>query len=211
MPAAMMSPGGRAAHRAGVTHESGSGSPAGQRPCHEHPERVRRGTGTATGAPSMFAAVSSTGRGARRRSPRLVELKVGKGTSASQLAAHVARMKDVEYAFVPPVRQAVRHGGRKPASIRLPRGNGDTERFASVTRGPRGIQERDEYHDRGRRQRHRHATSRLEAGDRRVQEFPARVGQGFRRARHATSRASSPRPPATVSASRGCAAAGSSP
>ena len=39
------------------------------------------------------------------RSPRLVELKVSRGTSAAQLAAHVARMKDVEYAFVPPVRR----------------------------------------------------------------------------------------------------------
>ena len=48
----------------------------------------------------MFAAVSSADRGARRRSPRLVELKVSTGTSASQLAAHVARMREVEYAFV---------------------------------------------------------------------------------------------------------------
>ena len=42
---------------------------------------------------------------ARARGPRLVELKVSKGTNASQLAAHVARMKEVEYAFVPPVRR----------------------------------------------------------------------------------------------------------
>jgi subtilisin family serine protease len=37
--------------------------------------------------------------------PRLVALKVGKGESAAQLAAHVARMNEVEYAFVPPVRR----------------------------------------------------------------------------------------------------------
>ena len=30
---------------------------------------------------------------------------MSKGTSASQLAAHVSRLKEVEYAFVPPVRQ----------------------------------------------------------------------------------------------------------
>jgi subtilisin family serine protease len=52
----------------------------------------------------MFVAAGGSRGTAKARSPRLVELKVSKGTSPSQLAAHVARMKDVEYAFVPPVR-----------------------------------------------------------------------------------------------------------
>jgi subtilisin family serine protease len=52
----------------------------------------------------MFVAAGGSRRIAAARAPRLVELKVSKGTSPSQLAAHVARMKDVEYAFVPPVR-----------------------------------------------------------------------------------------------------------
>jgi subtilisin family serine protease len=52
----------------------------------------------------MVAAAGGHLRTAKGRSARLVELKVRKGTSPSQLAAHVARMKDVEYAFVPPVR-----------------------------------------------------------------------------------------------------------
>ncbi len=62
------------------------------------------GPGGGGRALSMFAAAGGAGRTANARSPRLVELKVSKGTSPSQLAAHVARMKDVEYAFVPPVR-----------------------------------------------------------------------------------------------------------
>jgi subtilisin family serine protease len=58
--------------------------------------------------------------GARRasavtaRTPRLVALKVSKGTSPAQLAAHVAQMKEVEYAFVPPVRSL--HARRKRKS-----------------------------------------------------------------------------------------------
>lgn len=54
---------------------------------------------------SMFGgAADRGGRGPRRRSARLVEIKVRKGSSAAQLAAHVDKMNDVEYAFVPPVR-----------------------------------------------------------------------------------------------------------
>ena len=105
MAAAMMSTGGRAAHRAGVTHESGLARLIDNGHVASIQNVFDEGTGDVDRAPSMFAAVSSTDRGARRRSPRLVELKVSKGTSASQLAAHVARLKEVEYAFVPPVRQ----------------------------------------------------------------------------------------------------------
>jgi subtilisin family serine protease len=54
---------------------------------------------------SRFAASAGGRRPARARSSRLVEIRVASGTSPAQLAAHVARMKDVEYAFVPPVRR----------------------------------------------------------------------------------------------------------
>jgi hypothetical protein len=104
MPAALMSAGGRAAHRAGVTHDSGLARLLDNGHVASIENVFDEGEGEGAGPPSMFAAVSS-GRTARRQSPRLVALKVGKGTSASQLAAHVARMKDVEYAFVPPVRR----------------------------------------------------------------------------------------------------------
>ena len=105
MPAALMSAGGRAAYRAGVTHDSGLARLLDNGHVASIENVFDEGAGEGAGAPSMFAAVSSGGRTARRRPPRLVALKVGKGTSASQLAAHVARMKEVEYAFVPPVRR----------------------------------------------------------------------------------------------------------
>jgi subtilisin family serine protease len=57
------------------------------------------------GGARSFAAAAGGRRPARARSPRLVEITVARGTSPAQLAAHVARMKDVEYAFVPPVRR----------------------------------------------------------------------------------------------------------
>ena len=53
----------------------------------------------------MFAAAAAGRRPARASASKLVEIKVARGTSPAQLAAHVARMKDVEYAFVPPVRR----------------------------------------------------------------------------------------------------------
>jgi subtilisin family serine protease len=65
--------------------------------------------------------VFEEGRAAGARSPRLVELKVTRGTSAAQLAAHVARMKEVEYAFVPPVRRLLARrakGGADPLASR---------------------------------------------------------------------------------------------
>jgi subtilisin family serine protease len=104
MPAAMMSTGGRAAHRAGVTHASGLARLVDNGHVASIENVFDEGAGEDPRALSMFASVSGSRRTAQRRSPRLVELKVSKGTNASQLAAHVARMKDVEYAFVPPVR-----------------------------------------------------------------------------------------------------------
>ena len=105
MPAAVMSAGGRAAHRAGVTHDSGLARLLDNGHVASIENVFDEGDGEGPGAPPMFAAVSSGGRTARRRSPCLVALTVGKGESAAQLAAHVARMNEVEYAFVPPVRR----------------------------------------------------------------------------------------------------------
>jgi phage-related protein len=125
MPAAMMSTGGRAAHRAGVTHESSLARLIDNGHVASIQNVFDEATGDVDRAPSTFAAVSSTDRGTRRRSPRLVELKVSKGTSASQLASHVARMKDVEYAFVPPVRQLFAR--RKKAGAALSGGRMEVE------------------------------------------------------------------------------------
>lgn len=103
-PASSMSAGGRAARAAGVTPDSGLARLLD----NGHVTSIRNvfdeGDGGGTRALSMFAASGGSRRAAKARAPRLVELKVSKGTSAAQLAAHVARMKDVEYAFVPPVR-----------------------------------------------------------------------------------------------------------
>ena len=57
------------------------------------------------GGRAMFVAGVGESRPSSARAPRLVELKPKKGSSAARLAAQVARMKDVEYAFVPPVRR----------------------------------------------------------------------------------------------------------
>src|SRR5262245_3835851 len=94
MPAALMSTGGRAAHRAGVTHESGLARLVDNGHVASIENVFDEGDGEGAAAPSMFAAVTSGSRAGRRRSPRLVALKVGRGTSASRLAAHVARMKE---------------------------------------------------------------------------------------------------------------------
>src|SRR5262245_20357479 len=115
MPAAIMSAGGRAAHRAGVTPQSGLARLVDNGHVASIENVFDEDTGDVDRAPSMFASVSSSERGARRRSPRLVELKVSKGTNASRLAAHVARMKEVEYAFVPPVRRLFAR--RKKAAV----------------------------------------------------------------------------------------------
>jgi Subtilase family len=104
-PAASLSAGGRAARAAGVTPDSGLARLLD----NGHVASIKNVfdvglVGGGSRALSMFAAARGRGRTVRARSPRLVELKVSKGTSPSKLAAHVARMKDVEYAFVPPVR-----------------------------------------------------------------------------------------------------------
>jgi subtilisin family serine protease len=101
---ASLSAGGRAVRAAGVAPDSGlarlvdNGHVSSiKNVFDEGPEEAR--------TLSMFAA-GGAGRGPKSRSPRLVELKVTKGTTPAQLAAHVARMNGVEYAFVPPVREA---------------------------------------------------------------------------------------------------------
>jgi subtilisin family serine protease len=63
--------------------------------------------GPTRGARSLSMLGGTAGgarRGLRARPSQLIEIGVGRGTSAAQLAAHVERMKGVEYAFVPPVR-----------------------------------------------------------------------------------------------------------
>src|SRR5262245_4421066 len=105
MPAAIMSAGGRAAPRAGVTHQSGLARLVDNGHVASIENVFAEDTGDVDRASSMFASVSSSDRGPRRRSPRPVELKASKSTNASQLAAQVARLKEVEYAFVPPVRR----------------------------------------------------------------------------------------------------------
>jgi subtilisin family serine protease len=103
-PASAMSAGGRAARAAGVTHDSGLARLLDNGHVTSISNVFDEGDGGGARALSMFAAAGGGRRPAKARAPRLVELKVSKGTSPAQLAAHVARMKDVEYAFVPPVR-----------------------------------------------------------------------------------------------------------
>lgn len=101
--ASSLSVGGRAARAAGVPPDSGLARLLD----NAHIASIRNvfdeGPGGGSRGLSMFAAGGSH-RTVTARSPRLVELEVSKGTSPAQLAAHVARLKDVEYAFVPPVR-----------------------------------------------------------------------------------------------------------
>jgi subtilisin family serine protease len=102
-PASAMTAGGRAARSAGITEESGlarlfdNGHVTSITNVFDEP---------VDGGGRSFAMFAAGGgrRASRARSPRLVELKVKKGTSAAALAAHVSRMQEVEYAFVPPVR-----------------------------------------------------------------------------------------------------------
>ena len=106
LSASSMSAGGRAARAAGVTPDSALARLLDNGHVASITNVFDEGPGAGTRSLSMFAAAGAGGRTAmaRARAPRLVELKVSKGTSAAKLAAHVARMKDVEYAFVPPVR-----------------------------------------------------------------------------------------------------------
>lgn len=105
-PASTLSASGRAARAAGVAPDSGlarlleNGYAASITPVFDDaPGRGDRSPSTLSGA------AGGGRRGLRARSARLVEIKVSRGTTPSQLAAHVARLKDVEYAFVPPVRK----------------------------------------------------------------------------------------------------------
>ena len=104
LSASSMSAGGRAARAAGVTPDSGLARLLD----NGHVASIKNvfDVGLVDGGSRALSMFVATGRGrtARARSPRLVELKVSRGTSPSTLAAHVARMKDVEYAFVPPGR-----------------------------------------------------------------------------------------------------------
>ena len=98
--ASSLSAGGRAARAAGVTPDSGLARLLDG----GHVASIKNvfDVGLVDGGSRALSMFVATGRGrtARARSPRLVELKVSRGTSPSTLAAHVARMKDVEYAFV---------------------------------------------------------------------------------------------------------------
>lgn len=111
-PASSLSSGGRAARAAGVTPDSALARLLDNGHISSITNVFDEGPGGGPRSPSMFDSAGGVGRTARARShaPRLIELRASKDTSAAQLAAHVARMKDVEYAFVPPVRRVL--GGR---------------------------------------------------------------------------------------------------
>jgi subtilisin family serine protease len=104
-PASAMSAGGRAARAAGVTSDSGLARLLDNGHVASISNVFDEGDGGGGRGLAMFAAAGGGRRVARARAPRLVELKVTRGTSPAQLAAHVARLKEVEYAFVPPVRR----------------------------------------------------------------------------------------------------------
>jgi subtilisin family serine protease len=102
---ASMSTGARAARDAGVAPDSALARmmDAG----YITSMRNVFGEGQDNGTRSL--AMTVIARGGREltpaESPRLVELKVKRGESPARVAAHVAGMKDVEYAFVPPIRR----------------------------------------------------------------------------------------------------------
>jgi subtilisin family serine protease len=112
-PASAMSAGGRAARAAGVTPDSGLARLLDNGHVASINNVFDEGDGGAR-ASSMFAGGR---RAARARVARLVELEVGRGTSPAKLAAHVARMKDVEYAFVPPVRRLFARRAKAGANL----------------------------------------------------------------------------------------------
>jgi subtilisin family serine protease len=114
-PAAAMSAGGRAARAAGVTPDSGLARLLDNGHIASISNVFDEQDGGGPRALSMFAAAGGEGRRvAKARAPRLVELKVSRGTNPAQLAAHVARMKEVEYAFVPPVRRLFARRAKAP-------------------------------------------------------------------------------------------------
>jgi subtilisin family serine protease len=113
-PASTLSASGRAARAAGVAPDSGlarlleNGHAASITPVFDDaPGRGARAPSTLSGA------AGGDRRGLRARFARLVEIEVSRGTTPSQLAAHIARLKDVEYAFVPPVRKLFGRRTRK--------------------------------------------------------------------------------------------------
>lgn len=121
-PATTLSASGRAARTAGLRPESAlarlleTGQVATITPVFgDTTGRGERKLSTLSG--------SATGSRGEKRAPaaRIVEIEVRSGTSPSQLAAHLARFKDVEYAFVPPVRKlfARRAKAVDPLSSRL--------------------------------------------------------------------------------------------
>lgn len=80
---------------------------------------VLLGVGRPAGAGAPRRAAGAT------RSVGLVALTVARGTSADDLARHVAALPHVEYAFVPPIRRLF--GGRRPSG---PGGSGRRRRTA---------------------------------------------------------------------------------
>jgi subtilisin family serine protease len=110
-----MTAGGRAAQAVGVSAESDLAKLLDNGHVSSITNVFDEGPGGGGGR-AMFMTGAAGRRASSARAPRLVELKPRRGSSAAALAAHVARMKDVEYAFVPPVRRlfakrARRRGG----------------------------------------------------------------------------------------------------
>lgn len=102
---ASLSAGGRAARAAGVGGNSGLARLLDNAHVTSISNVFDEDPPGAARSFSTFAAAATGRRPASARAPRLVEIKVARGTSPAQLAAHVARMQEVEYAFVPPVRR----------------------------------------------------------------------------------------------------------
>jgi len=104
-PARMaMSAGARTAQTVGLSAESNLASLVDNGHVSSITNVFDEGPGGGGGR-AMFVSGVGDRRASSARAPRLVELKPAKGESAARLAAHLARMKDVEYAFVPPVRR----------------------------------------------------------------------------------------------------------
>jgi hypothetical protein len=123
-PAAMLTGGGRAARAVGLSEESSlarlleNARIAKVKPVFGGPAP---GAGPGRSL-SMLGGSASRGGRARTDSSRLVEIEVSRGTNAARLASDLERMKDVEYAFVPPVRRLLakrRRAKADPMASRL--------------------------------------------------------------------------------------------
>lgn len=112
---AAMTAGGRAAQSVGVSADSGLANLLDNGQVSSITNVFDEGPGGGGGR-AMFVAGAGGRLASSARAPRLVELTPKKGASAAQLAAHVARMKDVEYAFVPPVRRLFAKRARRIAA-----------------------------------------------------------------------------------------------